>query len=178
MTKALLLLLHLPFTPEVEGKYPSTQNKCPLATSWPRRQTSLSPGFDNQVFDNQLGFGEPSQQEYPCAAAEHWQSLPPAPAATPSPQTDTGSFSCRQHQRKEASSLPKLPHQPGWNHSWAMSRRKTDQETDLGFICCFACFVTRFVCFFFFPLIHIKFSDSGFWQHDWGEADTSITTEQ
>lgn len=75
---------------------------------------------------------------------------------------------------------PNHPDQPGWNNSWGMSQRKTNQEMDLGFICCFVCFVTVFVCF---PLqVYFKSTLSSPTQNSAnmteGEAEISITTEQ
>lgn len=139
--------------------------------SWPRHQTSLPPGFDNQ-----LCFDAPSQQNTP-VQQQSTESLPPAPAVTASPQTGTGSFSYRQHQLRACSFPAQTTHisQAGTIIHGACHKGK--QIKKLTWDLFVALFVLLLVLFGFSPLIHIKFPDSEFCQHDWGGRQTPASLQ-
>lgn len=104
VTKAqYIFFLGLLLTSEVARKTPTTQSKCPSATS-SSHQSSLSPWFDDESTEG--------SKNTPLPAAQHWQI---SSVQLLKPQTHTRveltAFLVGQTSWKRLSSLPKPP---GW----------------------------------------------------------------
>lgn len=122
--------------------------------------------------------------EQPCAAAEHCQSLPPAPAATDSHQSGTGSFSLQAASARRGSFFPAQTTRisqagtiiHGAHHNGKQIKKLT---WDL-FVALFVLLVFSFVFFpsqvYFESTLRSLIQNSANMTE--GEADTSITAEQ